>query len=158
MTDVLYDQDGNPRFVFRDAAPAERVPVGPSRRRRRRRGGRRFYDHYQEPVPAYPWGQPLPHYVPQPAPVAAPAPVQVNEGIDMRTALDAVGTLAPAIGKLVAAFQRQPERPALTGDPQKDMASILDFVADSFDHSRSGAQTASVLATTGALLEILAAL
>lgn len=111
---------------------------------------------WQQPQPQ-PWQQPQPN----PPPVAPqPPPIQVatTQGVDMRTALDALGALIPAAGKMIAAFRHAPDRPTLSGDMAKDMASLLDYVVETFDYKRGGDQTASVLATTGAVLEILAAL
>ena len=59
---------------------------------------------------------------------------------------------------MIAAFRHPPDRPKLSGDTAKDLANILDYMGEIFDHSRSGDQTAGVLATTGAVMEILAAL
>ena len=107
-------------------------------------------------VPVHPQAQPVPHYVP--AQPAAQPQAQPAASIDMRTALDALGALLPAAGKMIAAFRSPPEKPALTGQPEKDLAALMEYVSETFDHRRSGEQTSSVLATTGAVMEILAAL
>ena len=100
-----------------------------------------------------------PGYAPPMAyPGYPPQQAQQQQGLDMGTALDALGALLPAAGKLISAFRRAPERPTLTGTPEKDMANMLDYMAETFDHNRTGAQTAGVLATTGAVMEILASL
>lgn len=144
----------------RDAAPRRRAGGLAGRRRRR--------DIIVHQPPGYPppmpYGQmypapmqPMP-YPPAPYPVHQPVAQQPAQGLDMRTALDAMGNLLPAVGKLVSAFRRAPERPTLTGDPEKDIASLADFIGENFDHSRTGAQTSGVLATAGAVMEILASL
>jgi hypothetical protein len=69
-----------------------------------------------------------------------------------------VGALLPVTGQLIAAFRPAPDRPALTGNPDRDLPSILEYVAENFDHARTGAQTAGVLGTAGAIMEILASL
>ena len=143
---------------FRQGPPGTRRGRGfPGRRRG---GGRQIVVH-QPQGPLWgnqPWGQtwtqPAPAFVPAPV----PAPTQENQGMDMRTALDSLGALLPAVGKMIAAFRHPPDRPKLTGDPTKDIATVMDFVAENFDHARAGAQTAGVLATTGAVMEILASL
>lgn len=143
---------------YRQGPPAARYEGLSSTRRRRRRGrGQPIVVHQQPPPTPWgqQWGQPIPYYGPQPAP--APTPAR-GHGLDMRGALEAVGALLPATGKVIAAFRKAPDRPKLTGDPSKDMTTIVDFVAENFDHARSGAQTAGVLATTGAILEIIASL
>ena len=133
---------------YRQGPPAARFDGLSSTRRRRRRGRGQPIVVHQQPPPT-PWGQPIPYYGPQPAPyygqpAPAPAPTRRGHGLDMRGALEAVGALLPATGKVISAFRKAPDRPKLTGDPQKDMTMIVEFVAENFDHARSGAQTAGV--------------
>lgn len=133
--------------------------AGGGRRRRRRRRHPRLPMIYQAPNPMFNHHAPMPY--PAPSPAAQPVPVrtaQDGQGLDMRGALDALGALLPAAGKMIAAFRHPPDRPRLTGQPEKDLPEILDYMAENFAHARSGAQTSGVLATAGAVMEILASL
>ena len=163
MYQILQDSNGAIHFIDADGrnAPPPRAESG-----RRRRRQDIFFHHgpaFPPMVPANPHAQPIPYYGPaypaQPVtqPVAQPV-AQPARSIDMRTALDAIGVLLPAAGKMIAAFRHAPEKPNLTGQPEKDLAALMEYVSETFDHQRSGAQTSSVLATTGAVMEILAAL
>ena len=119
---------------------------------------------FQE-APPQPY-QPMPYQMPH-APMPYPPmpypgyPVPYGQGpaaLDMRTGLRAIGAILPGLGQLLSAFRRPPDRPQISGDPQKDIARLVDYIGDTFDRDRTGAQTAGVLATTGAVMEILASL
>ncbi len=101
-------------------------------------------------------------YPPMPYPPMQPHPVQQQPqglaGMDMRTGMKALGAILPGLGHMLGAFRRAPEKPEVTGEPVKDLPILLDYISDVFDHNRTGDQMAGVLATTGAMLEILGTL
>lgn len=148
-----------------DDVMSRQSPVGGAsgvgRRRRRRPRPPHGFQHpmfgHHTPI-QYPAPVPVAQPIPAPVPVPASQPQQRGQGLDMRAALDALGALLPAAGQMIAAFRHPPERPRLTGQPDRDLPEILDYVAGNFEHARSGAQTAGVLATAGAVMEILASL
>lgn len=164
MYEVISDDSGGIHFFPQD----DYRNAGPPRRRPRRRP-RPHAQPYPAPQPA-PY-HPQPHYAPTPYPQPYPGhgmpPMpygypagypQHGAGLDMRAGLKAIGEFLPGIGQLFSAFRRAPERPTLTGQPDKDMASLADYIGESFDRDRTGAQASGVLATTGAMLKILAEL
>ena len=157
--EAFYDESGALHlFPDRNSPPGRRTRTGRRRGRRRREIVIR---HQPEPDyrPAGPYPPRVPYYgQPMPMPVPPSPPATLIQSMDMKTALDALGTLLPAAGQIISAFRDAPEQPTLTGQPEKDIAMLLEFVAESFEHSRSGAQTASIMATTGAVMEILASL
>lgn len=159
MYEVLSDNGGGIHFFPLDDGHRNAAP------RRRPRGQRQpraqfGFHHPQLPV-QYAQPEPVQYapapYAPMPHPAYAyPAAYAAPAGVDMRSGLKAIGALLPVVGQLVTAFRRGPERPALTGMPDKDVAVMVDYVADNFEHGRTGAQAASVLATAGAVAKILA--
>ncbi len=161
MFEVVRDYDGNIMFVPmpRNSPPRPRRPYGGSPRPRRP-----TVVHQPPPAypPAYPQGYPPMHY-PMPAPTAGypmqPVPHAPHPGgamsLDMRTGMKALGALLPGLGQLLSAFRRAPDKPDLSGVPDKDLPRIVEYIADTFDHDRSGSQMTGVLATTGAVMQIL---
>ena len=163
MYELLSDHSGEIHFYpvddddHRNASPR----VHRRRRRRPRPAYRPVYHHY--PAPYAPASYMPMQYAPMPYPPmpqhGQATPTSHNApsaGLDMRSGLKALGGLLPAFGQLVGAFKSAPERPLPTGQPDKDIANLTGYVADSFERDRSSSQTTGVLATAGAVLKIIA--
>ncbi len=154
MFQVMTDSAGNLYYYPvdnepRNARPSRRPKHPPAHERRPQHPPYQHMQPYQpmQPMQPYPPMQPFP--MPQ-------APGMV--GVDMATAMKALGAILPGMGQTISAFRRAPDKPDLTGEPTKDLPNILEYISEVFEHNRTGDQLTGVLATTGAMLEILGTL
>ena len=170
MYEVMNDASGGIHFFpldddsldYRNGPPRPRPRRRPPRPRPRPRPP--VIVQHAPPMP-YPYPYPPPQYAQMPYPMpphhpaAAPYGQQPAAGaVDMRVGLKAIGEFLPGLGQLLGAFRRAPERPKLSGQADRDMASLTDYIGETFERDRTGAQTAGVLATAGAVMKILAEL
>lgn len=155
MNQVFVDDAGN-IVCIPTIEPYYRNAVPPPRRPRRPRRPRPY------PRPSGPVFMPpmVPHYPQQPTPpvvVSPPTTVSVPAiaGPNLQTGLKALAAVLPGAAQVIGAFRRAPGKPTLSGNPEQDLPNIVDFIADVFEHGRTNDQMVGVLATTGAILEIL---
>ena len=156
MFQVLADFDGNVLFApvgRRDGPPLPRQPN--QVRPRRPRGPRQPIIVHQPPVHYAPPPMQYPMVTQHPGYPVPYGPQQGLAGLDMRTGMKALGAVLPGLGQLLSAFRRAPEKPEISGQPERDLPKIVEYIADTFDHDRSGSQMTGILATTGAVLQIL---
>ena len=158
MYRVHGDADGGIYFepIYRDSPIAPRRGGG-RRQRPPRRPDRSSHSGHIAPRPPTHGGYVTP-YPPPTYLMHDPRMYGMDRGMDMRDGMRALGALVPAVGQLVSAFRRAPERPELSGDPDKDMSRVVDYIASNFERERSNAQTAGVLATAGAVMDVLASM
>ena len=159
MYQVMSDEAGNIMFLPADDDDIRNARRAVRRRSRPRRRPRPSAPAHPQPAPYYagPY-QMTPPPMQYPAPTQYPVPMPQGSpiaGIDMRTGLKALGALLPSLGQLLSAFRRAPDKPEMSEDTKRSFSDIVDYIDEVFRHDRTGEQMVGVLATTGAVMEIL---